>query len=70
MKWYQMRWAQKYWGKKRGNATVGISNPMRGKQSEKPFYKPLDSDVDGVVHPQQKCITRPTSESTTKGCQI
>jgi hypothetical protein len=38
MKWYQMRWAQKYWEKKRGNAIVGIYNRTRGKQRGKPSY--------------------------------
>ena len=56
--------------KKRGNATAGISNQMRGKQSENPFYKPLDSDAVDVARLQQKYITRHTSGSTTNGCQI
>jgi hypothetical protein len=69
MKWYQMRWAQKYWGKE-ARERYRRYLPRHGKQSEKRFYKPPDSVVVGVAHPQQKYITRHTSESTMSDCQI
>ena len=49
-----------------GNAIVGISNPILGKQSARQFYKLPDSDAVGVAHPPQKSITRHTNESTTR----
>ena len=62
--------AQKYWGKEARERYRRYLQSDAWKHSGKPFYKPQDSDADGVVHPQQKYTTRPTNAFTKNDCPI
>ena len=58
---------------KRSKGTLSTVSPIRCVESKAEIRftsSPPDSDAVGVEPPQQKYITRHTSESTTNGCQI
>ena len=72
MKWYQMRWAQKYWGKEARERYQRYlqSDTWKTKRQVRFTGSPPDSDAVGVVRPQLRSTTRPTNESTTNECPI
>ena len=62
MKWYQMRWAQKYWGKEARERYQRYlqSDTWKTKRQVRFTGSPPDSDVVGVGHLLQKYTTRDT----------